>query len=192
MLQFLASNIIYVIAGAVVVAGLILLKRMMARRKEEKRQREMFLLQRRNEVLNETLRNPKAKDLPKPVAAPVEIKWDEKAGDLKQTNGSTLVIELVEMSAYSRRKHLFQAGQPIDIGSGKNNQMVLIREGVAEKHCRIFLKNGAIAVKNLCGAKTLLVRGKVTALINEEGVYLNNGDHIRLGTIDIQFRYFKA
>ncbi len=192
MLQFLTSRIVYVIAGAVLVAGLILLKRLLARSKEKKQQREMFLLQRRNDALNETLSNPKVKNPQKSAVAPVEVKWDEKAVDSKSSGVSTPVIELVEISAYSRRKHLFPASQPISIGSSAENQMVLMREGIAEKHCEIFMKNGAIAARNLSGEQAVLVRGKVTALISEEGVYLNNGDHIRLGNVDIQFRHFKA
>ena len=150
------------------------------------------MLQKRNEALNETLSNPKVKSTNKPAVGPVEVKWDDKAADKKQTHGSTLVIELVEFSAYSRRKHLFPAGQAISIGSSADNQMVLLREGIAARHCEIFMKNGAIAVRNVSNEKALLVRGKVTALISEEGVYLNNGDFIRLGTVDIRFRYFKA
>ncbi len=192
MLSFILSHIGYFIVGLAVVLLLFVLRPVLKRKKLREQEEEMSLLQKRNEALNETLRNPKVKAAKNAAVGPMEVQWDEKAMDLQRTGRTSVMVELVEFSTYSRRKYLFSAEQPIHIGSGTENQLVLPREGVAAKHCEIFAIDGAMAVKTAAEAKAVLVRGKTSAVINREGVLLNNGDHIRMGTADVQFRCFKA
>ncbi len=191
MLSFILSHIGYFIAGLAVIL-LLVLRPVLKRKKLREQEKEMSLLQKRNEALNETLRNPKMKAAENTSVGPMEIQWDEKALDLQRTGRTSVMVELVEFSTYSRRKYLFSAEQPIHIGSGTENQLVLPREGVAARHCEIFAINGAMAVKAVAGAKAVLARGKTSAVISSEGILLNNGDHIRMGTADVQFRCFKA
>lgn len=192
MLAFILSHMGYLIAGLAVVLLLFVLRPVLKRKKLREQEKEMSLLQKRNEALNETLRNPKVKAAENAPVAPMEVHWDEKAVDRQHSGRASMMVELVEFSTYSRRKYLFSAEQPIHIGSGTENQLVLSREGVAARHCKIFTINGALAVKVAAGAKAVLVRGKTSAVISSEGVLLNNGDHIRMGTADVQFRCFKA
>lgn len=194
MLQFLSSHIIYVyvIAGIAVIFLIVVLRILLKRRKIKRMQKEMSTLQKRNEALNETLRNPKVKASGNGTAGPMEIQWDDKVLKDASAKKQSMMIELIEFSAYSRRKYLFPAGQTICIGSGADNQLVLQREGVATRHCEIFSTGKALAARNVSNAKALLIRGKNSAFISDEGVFLNNGDHIRIGSADIQFRCFKA
>ena len=192
MLSFILSHIGYFIAGLAVILLLLVLRPVLKRKKLREQEKEMSLLQKRNEALNETLRTPKIKAAENAAVKPMEVQWDEKAMELQRTGRTSLMVELVEFSTYSRRKYLFSAEQPIHIGSGTENQLVLPREGVAARHCEIFAISGAMAIRTTAGAKAVLVRGKTSAVISSEGVLLNNGDHIRMGTADVQFRCFKA
>lgn len=153
---------------------------------------EMSQIKQRDEALNEALRNPQVKEARGGPERPMEIQWDDKAVREKGKKGESRMAELVELSAYSRRRYVYRMDQPIRIGSGKENQMELPRDGVAEAHCEIFLQGGRACVRTLPGAKTLLKRGKESALISANGIYLKNGDHIQLGSAEIQFRMFKA
>lgn len=176
-------------AGAVVFA---LLRTWSRWRKSRKQMEEMSQLKRRDEALNAALRDPLSKDAPRTgPEGPMEIKWDDKAVN-EQGGSASLLIELIELSAYSRRKYVFRADTPIVIGSGENCRMVLPRDGVAGEHCEIRLEGKRACVRSIAGAKTILKRKKVSALVGTDGVYLNNGDHLQLGVSEIQFRMFKA
>ena len=187
------NPLFYAIAAAAVVgliAGLCAWSRW---RKERRKSAEMSHITRRNEALNEALRDPSAKE---PIQGgpegPLEITWDDKAVYQSAAAGSALMIELIELSTYSRRKYVFRADRPIFIGSGPDNQLVLPRAGVAEKHCEIRMAGKLAFVRSTSRAQTSLKRKKTVVLVGMEGIYLNNGDHIQLGASEIQFRLFKA
>lgn len=166
--------------------------RFFSRRRRTKRElEEMSQYKRRDEALVEALRNPQVKEESGPEG-PMEISWDDKAVSERGKNHASPMVELVELSAYSRKKFVFRLGRPIHIGSGKENQMELLREGVEASHCEIFLTGEKACVRSLSGSKTVLKRGKTSALISPAGVYLNNGDRIQLGTVELQVRLFKG
>lgn len=192
MLQFLSSHLVAIIAGVAGGACIFALRIFLKRRKERAVQKEMTLLQRRNDALNQTLSNPKVKQAGAAMAGPMEVQWDERALDSRRSGGSSVMVELVEFSTYSRRKYLFPLGDTISIGSGVDNHLVLQRERVQPKHCEIFLSGNAVAVRSVAESEVLLIRGKKSALISGEGVFLNNGDRIRIGTANIQYRCFEA
>ena len=102
------------------------------------------------------------------------------------------MVELTELSAYSRRKYVFRGEQAVTVGSGGDNSLVLARDGVAERHCEVRMIGKDFCVRSLSTARTVLIRGKKSFLVGTEGVYLNDGDHIQLGTAEIQFRKFKG
>jgi len=164
---------------------------LMKRRKRRQDEAEMAQLKRRDEALSEALRNPLVKPTRNGGESAMEITWDEKA--VHQSKGkSALMVELVEVSGYSRRKYVFRANEPIRIGSAEENRLSLPREGVAKVHCEIFMKGREACVRSAPKVKTLLRRGSKSALIGSEGVYLKNGDHLQIGVADIQFRLFNA
>lgn len=189
MLGFVQTHL-YMIAIPVLLLFItfwFILKRRRTKREFEK----MSQYKRRDEALVEALRNPQAKREIGPEG-PMEINWDDKAASEKGKKRNSPMVELVELSAYSRKKFVFRLGDPIRIGSGKGNQVEILREGVEESHCEIFLIGEKTCAKSLSGAKTILKRGKISALISPDGVFLNNGDHIQLGTVEIQVRLFKG
>lgn len=176
-------------AGAALIAVLCFWSRW---RKNRRKLAEMSQAKRRDEALNEALRNPRAAQSGVGPEGPVEISWDDKTVNKRGTEGASLMVELTELSTYSRRKYVFHAGPAITIGSSGENQMALPRDGVAEKHCEIGLKDKRFYVRSLSGERTVLVRNKNSVLVGTEGVYLNDGDHIQLGTAEVQFRKFKG
>ena len=152
---------------------------------------EMSQYKRRDEALVEALRNPQMEKGSGPEG-PMDIKWDDKAVSGRGKKHASPMVELVEISSYSRKRFVFRLEQPIHIGSGKNNQMELNREGVEETHCEIFYNNGKACARSLSEARVVLKRGKESALVSSAGVFLNNGDCIQLGTAEIQIRMFKG
>lgn len=187
MSGFLQTHL-YLLAVPVIL--LFALMCFLSRRRKRKREvQEMSQYKRRDEALVEALRNPRVKSGSGPEG-PMEIKWDDKVVSEKRKTRASPMVELVERSAYSQKKFVFRLGQPIRIGSGKGNQMELLREGIAEVHCEIFLNGEKACVRSVNGARTVLRRGKTNALISSAGVYLNSGDYIQLGNTEIRVRLF--
>lgn len=190
VLHFLRSHLyLTVILVALAAVAFWMLSK---NRRARQRFQEMAQIKRRDEALTEALRNPQAKTENGVAEGPMEISWDDKAVRKSTGKGRPLMVELVELSTYSRRRYVYRMDRPVRIGSGDGNQMELPREGVAESHCEIFLLNGRACIRSLSGAKTLLKRKKELALISSEGAYLKNGDQIQLGSAEIQFRMFRA
>ena len=172
---------------------ILLLRTLSARRKRRRQEEELSRRRRRDEALNEALRNPRFSHQDTGRTGPIEVKWDtEMASSVAEPHAPTLMMELLEHSGYASRKYVFRAGEVVGIGSGPDNRIVLPRNGVENRHCEIFSRAGHPGVRSFVHAKTVLVRGKSTALVAEEGVYLENGDRIRVGTSEIQFRLFRA
>lgn len=187
----LQKPLIIALAAAAVVILLVVLRIVLKRRSRRKQMEEISQLKRRDEALNEALRNPQSAGTAPSVKGPIEISWDDKAVKPQGASASWMV-ELLELSAYSRRKYVFRADQPITIGSGEDNQLVLHRGGVDQLHCEIRMQGKHPCVRSLSGGKTVLVRGKKAVVVSGEGIYLNNGDRIQLGESEIQFKLFRA
>lgn len=185
------QKILIAALAVTVVVVFVVLRVLLRRRSRRKRYEEMSQLKRRDEALNEALRNPQMDAAPVGSKGPIEISWDDKAVR-EQAPSVSLMMELVELSTYSRRKYVFRADQPVTVGSGADNLLVLCREGIAETHCEIRMNGERPCVRSLSDAKTVLRRGKTSVLVSADGVYLNNGDRIQLGTSEIQFKLFKA
>ena len=116
---------------------IFILSALYQRRKKRRKEEELTQIKRRDEALTEALRNPRAREQTSQRSGPVEIRWDDKAVNDRKGKPE-LMVELVELSAYSRRKYVFHAEMDISIGSGRDNQLSLPREGVAKQHCQIF------------------------------------------------------
>lgn len=189
----LPKPLILILIAAATATFVVALRLLLRRRKRRKQFEEIARLKQRDEALNEALRNPRM-DAGRPtgIKGPIEVSWDDKAVRGPGAASGGAMVELIELSAYSRRKYIFHTDQPITIGSGKDNQLVLCREGVEVRHCEIRMNGKKPCVRSMAGAKTVLIRKKTSVLVSTEGVYLNNGDHIQLGEAELQFRLFKG
>lgn len=187
----LPKPLIMILIAAAAAIFVVVLRLALRRRKRRKQFEEIAQLKQRDEALNEALRNPRMNTGSAGTKGPIEVSWDDKAVRAPGA-ASGAMVELIELSAYSRRKYIFRTDQPITIGSGKDNQLVLCREGVEARHCEIRMNGKKPCVRSLAGAKTVLIRKKTSVLVSTEGVYLNNGDHIQLGESELQFRLFKG
>ena len=167
------------------------LRVILKRRKQRLDEEEIMQIKRRDEALSEALRNPLVKPSRNGGENAMEITWDEKAVT-KDKGKSDLMAELVEMSGYSRRKYVFRVDEPISIGSAPENRLSLPRDGVQKSHCKIYMKGREACISSAPKVKTVLRRGKTSARVGAEGLYLKNGDHIQIGAVDIQFRLFNA
>lgn len=182
----------YILAAAAIFALIIACTVWSRRRKRKKQFEEISQIKRRNEALNEALQHPHMTQDHAGPEGPMEISWDDKAINRRGVAGPSLLIELTELSAYSRRKYVFRGEQCITIGSSNHNLLVLTRDGVAEQHCEIRQINKRFCVRSLSEAKTVLIRKKKSVLVGTDGVYLNDGDRIQMGISEIQFRKFKG
>ena len=189
--EFLKTHIWIILMIIAIPFFILVLRAILKRRKRRKNEEELTHLKRRDEALADALRNPLAPPAPRVGEEAVEITWDEKSV-MTEKGKSALMAELVELSGYSRRKYVFQADRPIDIGSAPDNRLSLPREGVSKRHCEIFLNGSEACVRSAPGAKTILKRKRKSVQVGQDGVYLKNGDSLRLGAVEIQFRLFKA
>lgn len=174
-----------------VITALFLLTLSRRRNKKRRQEEEITQKQRRDEALTEALRNPRVRERTPVRPGPVEITWEDKTIRSGKTKPE-LMVELLELSAFSRRKYIFHAGTPISMGSGADNQIALPREGVAKRHCEIFADGSRLGVRSVNGARTALKRGKNAIPVDEDGVYLKNGDRIQFGSAEVEFRLFRA
>lgn len=188
----LPKPLIMILVAAAAAIFVVVLRLMLRRRKRRKQFEEIAQLKQRDEALNEALRNPRMGAGPTGTKGPIEVSWDDKAVRGMGAASSGAMVELIELSAYSRRRYIFCTDQPITIGSGKDNQLVLCREGVEAQHCEIRMNRKKPCVRSVAGVKTVLLRKKTSVLVSTEGVYLNNGDHIQLGESELLFRLFKG
>ena len=189
VLEFLMSHP-WVPALALVPLVIAALRVIIRRRQRRLKEEELSQIKRRNEALYEALRNPLVAQTRRGEDA-MEITWDDKAVS-KEKDKAVLMAELVELSGHARRKYVFRVDGPIRIGSGPENRMVLARDGVAKEHCELFMSGTKPCIRSLSGAKTVLRRGKTNTLVGQDGVYLQNGDYLQLGSTGIQFRLFRA
>ena len=176
-----------------VAAVIVALRIVMRRRKKRNDEREMSRVHRRNEALADALDNPMAKgEREQRPEGPMEISWSDKAENENTQSSDGQIFELTELSEYSRKKYVFKADKSVTIGSGNDNRMVIFRDGVAERHCVIATVNGKPCVRAARGEQAVLHRGKKTALISENGLFLNSGDKIELGGAVVQFKAFRG
>ena len=191
MVEFLKTHL-WIFALAAVPLLIIILRTVLRHRGQRKAEEELTQLKRRDEALAEALRNPLVKDTPRGSEGAMEIAWDEKAVNNGKKGQKSQMIELVELSGYSRRKYVFHADETIRIGSTPENRLALPRDGVERVHCEIFMNGNKPCLRSAPVAKTILKRGGQPVLVGPGGVYLSSKDHIVLGSVDIQFRLFKA
>ena len=189
-LEFLKSHL-WIIPLVLIPLLVLVLHITGKRRRRRKSEEELTRLKRRDEALEEALRNPLIGRKQPVGEEAMEITWDENTVTREQT-GADLMAELIELSGYSRRKYVLRTDIPIEIGSSPDNRLSLPRDGIEKYHCTIFMKDEQPCVRSFPGAKTILRRGRVNALVGEEGVYLQNGDRLEIGTSEIQFRLFRA
>ena len=187
MLQFLRT---YYYFFLLVLLGIVLLCVLRSRQKRRREERENTRRRKRDEALSEALRNPLVKREQAPSHGPLEVRWEDQTVRETTPAANAPVAEITELSEYSRRKYVFDLDRPVRIGSGAENELVLSREGVAHYHCEIFLIGARAGIKTVQDSETLLVRKKQCAIIGTEGLYLNDGDHIRLGTAELEFRLY--
>ncbi len=181
--------ILAAVAGVALIAGLTIWMRWRSKRR---RFEEISQMKRRNEALNDALRNPNMESGSSGPEGPMAVSWDDKAVNGRGTGAPSIMAELTELSAYSRRRYVFRGEQNITVGSGGDNALVLARDGVAQRHCEVRMIGKRFCVRSLPAVKTILIRGKKSFLVGTEGVYLNDGDRIQLGTAEIEFRKFKG
>lgn len=182
---------LFAIAAAVLLAAALLWV-LLRRRKRRKREAELVQLQNRNDALNEALRNPLIQRMPGSDGTPVSITWDSESVRDRGKSGTREVIELEELAVYSKKKYVFPSHTPIRIGSGKENNLILQRDGVAAHHCEVLMLGGSPIVRSVGNASTILKRGKDRASVSENGVYLNQDDHILVGTSELCFHIYQS
>lgn len=187
----LKYKLVFILLAAAVLA--VMLCVIMKHRKKRKDELEMKRLHRRNEALADALSNPMAKgERTGKANGPLEINWDEKTVNGTDKTAEGMMLELTELSAYSRKKYVFKSDRPVTIGSGENNEMVIFKDGVAERHCVITVTGEKPYVYVEHGERAVLRRGRNTAVISETGLFLRNGDQIEMGSAVVQFRVFKS
>ena len=184
----------WIAAGVLLLLLIILLHQLRKRKKQRTKLEELAYIKRRDEALNDALRNPvmgasARRDINE---KPLEVKWEEKVVYNGRNSGPVPMIELTELTEYARRKFVFRLDQLITLGSAPDSTLVLAKEGVAPVHCEIFAAGNRVCARARSGVNILLRRKNRQTLVGTEGVLLLDGDEIRMGTAALEVRIFRA
>ena len=190
MMRFLQAHpLFWAVPALALLAALAVLAGWRRRRRELA---ELSGRKRRDEALSQALGNPRRRQAPRGAERPVDVRWESRASGKTGRDGAFPLVELVEVSAYSDKRYLYRLDEPVQVGSGEGSRLELHGEGVAPRHCEIFQKDGKACVRSFPGAQVRLCRGRASAVVGREGAYLNSGDRLSVGTVELRFRMLKG
>lgn len=93
------------------------------------------------------------------------------------------MIQLIEHSELSSRKHVLNARKGIMIGSQRESNNIVV-PGTAAQQCQIFCYQNGVFLREVAGNNlTILQRRKKRVYVQKSGVQLKNGDLIILNDI---------
>lgn len=174
---------------------LFFLKKFMKFREKKKEITQAAADRIRDENLNSIILNSHtATDGNKEIYKPYDVDYSskDKGGHhkgcsqdaLARKNGAPM-LQLVEKTELSTRKFILNPAKRIRIGSDlQDNEISVLAQGVVPHHCEIFAAGGGVYIKNTGeGTRTIIRRRKEQAIVDNNGIRLQTGDCILLGTV---------
>ena len=140
---------------------------------------------RREERLNRLILNPNARveDLQQQAEKPYDVRYgvaDEGRAVSKQKHW---MLQIEEHSEISVRSYMLDPSNPITIGSGKENTVVLPGARHEQRVCVIEMHGGKIYLGRVSAAEEVSVaRGKNRTGIASQKLEIHSGDIIELGS----------
>ena len=183
------NRIIAAVIAAAVLTGIILILRIVIRR--SRRNRELAIAaedKRRDENLNNVILNSYAGDAGrKEVYVPYDVDYSNSEADGRKNKkrDDAPMLQLIEKTELSTRKFMLNPVKGIHIGSDSQiNDIAVLAAGIAPQQCEIFVAGGKVYIRDLGGGnRTILRRKKEQAIVDHNGVRLQSGDVIVLGSV---------
>lgn len=111
------------------------------------------------------------------------VMGSEQSGGANGYGNPSEMIQLIEHSELSAKKHVLNARRVIAIGSRRDGNSIVV-PGVAEYQCQIFCYQNGIFLREVAGNNlTVLQRGKKRAYAQSKGIQLKSGDRIILNQV---------
>lgn len=161
--------------------------------KEKKELQRLVADKMRDEKLNSIiLNNYESDENKKQVSVPYDVdygnasqsfKGEKKHKDEAKEHG--LMVQLIENTELSSRKFVLNPENVIRIGSGlENNDIVVASGDISYIQCEIFKAGEKIYVRNKGNqVRTVIKRKRQKAIVDNRGIGLMSGDRIILGNI---------
>ena len=155
----------------------------------------------RDEKLNSVILNDCNFDAKKKLASkPYDVDYGNASSQTKSSQGikkgnkytnHMIMVQLVGNTELSSRKFVLNPMNIIRIGSGfENNDIVVANGNISEVQCEIFCMGEKICIRNKGDiVRTIVKRKREKTIVNDKGLCLMSGDCIILGNItyDITF-----
>jgi len=183
ILSYLKENCIIIIVAIVLLLSISIA--LLKKRVKKKQLRQLAEDRKRDEMLDVVLLNSQTGSVQTTVESiPYEVDYMKGGRESKSCNnkkGSQVMLQMVEHSELSQRKHIISPDKGICIGSSAEGNAIVISELCAHQ-CEIFKYDGKIYLRDI-GEKhiTVLKRKKKMVYAEGNGIRLHTGDRIILG-----------
>lgn len=181
MFFLLSEKLIAIYETVIILVLAALLIWQTKKKKDVQERRRISGIKKRNENLEEMLKNPEAEAdcTGNPNPFEVQYKQDIKA---EHNTKNRFQVKIDVQTETSVKSFLFNLEQEITIGRDEKNILSLRDTQIAEKQCSIFEKNHEVYVKCPdCGNEVLLQRGSNKQKIQNCIVKLQNKDRLIFG-----------
>lgn len=178
------------------------MKSFWSKRSEKKELKRVAMDHLRDEKLNRIILNEHDTDTAtRNASKPYDVNYENgsqgtygQASSLNLSNMHTMMIQLVENTELSSRKFVLDPAKGISIGSGLNNNDIVIANSDIEEHqCRIFEAQHKIYIKNTGHkVRTIVKRKREQTIVDDKGIRIVTGDKIVLGNISYEITIIDA
>lgn len=141
----------------------------------------------REEELDRAILNPKfnSDELRARMEKPVNVEYLSEASAGEKTR----MVHITEMGVLATKEYILNPRDPISVGAGNDNTIVLSDLSVGDLKCEIMIHNGVLAAKsNDLAKRVVLKRNKKSTYLMNELIEIRSLDEILLGKTTIRIR----
>ena len=157
------------------------------RNKQEDKLKAQIMDKLREEELDRVILNPKfnSDELRARMEKPVNVEYLSEASSGERSR----MIHITEMGVLATKEYILNPRDPISVGTGNDNTVVLSDLSVGDLKCEIMVHNGVLAARsNDRGKRIALKRNKKSTYLENELIEIHSLDEISLGKTTIKIR----
>lgn len=157
------------------------------RNKQEDKLKAQIMDKLREEELDRVILNPKfnSDELRARMEKPVNVEYLSETSSGERSR----MIHITEMGVLATKEYILNPRDPISVGTGNDNTIVLSDLSVGDLKCEIMVHNGILAAKsNDHEKKVVLKRNKKSTYLMNELIEIRSLDEILLGKTTIRIR----
>ena len=155
--------------------------------KQEEKLKSRVMDKLREEELDRAILNPKFKsdELRARMEKPVNVEYLSEASSGERSR----MVHITEMGVLATKEYILNPRDPISVGTGNDNTVVLSDLSVGDLKCEIMVHNGVLAARsNDRGKRIALKRNKMSTYLENELIEIHSLDEISLGKTTIKIR----